>query len=181
MHLLFLEMSYSFPFQNFVLFLNTTTFLFSWILILFLLFSCSVMSNSLRPHGFQHARVPCPLPSSGVCSYSYLLSQWCHPTISASVAPFSSCLQSFPAWGSFQMSWLFSSGGQSIGASASASVLPMNIQDWFPLGLIGLISLLSKGLSRVFPSTTVWKLQFFGTQPSLCSNSHVRSWLLDSP
>jgi len=177
---MFLEMSYSFPFQNFVLFLNTTKFLFSWILILFLLFSCSVMSNSLRPHGLQHARLPCPLPSSGVCSYSYLLSQWCHPTISASVAPFS-CLQSFPASGSFQMSWLFPSGGQSIGASASASVLPMNIQGWFPLRLIDLISLLSKGLSRVFPSATVWKHQFFGAQPSLCSNSHIWSWLLDSP
>ena len=125
MHLLFLEMSYSFPFQNFVLFLNTTTFLFSWILILFLLFSCSVMSKSLRPHGFQHARVPCPLPSSGVCSYSYLLSQWCHPTISFSVVDFSSCLQSFPDSGSFRMSQFFALGGQSIGVSASETILPM--------------------------------------------------------
>ena len=180
MHLLFLEMSYSFPFQNFALSLNTTKCLFSWIIILFLLFSCSVMSNSLRPHGFQHARLPCPLPSPGVCSYSCPLSQWCHPTISASVTPFSSCLQSFSASGSFQMNWLFPSGGQSIGASASASVLSMNIQGWFPLGMIGLISLLSKGLSRVF-STIVWKHQFFGAQPSLCSNSHIQSWLLESP
>ena len=179
MHLLFLEMSYSFPFQNFVLFLNTTTFLFSWILILFLLFSCSVMSNSLRPHGFQHARVPCPLPSSGVCSYSYLLSQWCHPTISASVAPFSSCLQSFPAWGSFPMNWLLASGGQN--SAASASVLPVNTQGWFPLVLTGLISLLFRGLSRVFSSTAVWKNQFFGAQSSLWSNSHIHTRLLEKP
>ena len=150
----------------------------------YLFCSCYSVAQScptLRPHGFQHARLPCPLPSSEVCSYSYLLSQWCHLTISASVTPFSSCLQSFPALGSFQMSWLFRSGGQSIGASASASALPMNIQGWFPLGLTGWISLLSKGLSRVFPSTIVWKHQFFGAQPSLCSNFHIQSWLLDSP
>ena len=126
----------------------------------------SVMSNSLWPHGLHNTRLPCPSPSPGACSDSCPLTQWCHPTISFSVAPFSSCLQSFPASGSFQMSWLFTSGGQRIGVSASASVLPMNIQGWFPLGLIGLISLLFKGLSWVFSSTTVWKHQFFGTQPS---------------
>ena len=128
----------------------------------YLLFSCSVVSNSLRPHGLQHARLPCPSPSSRVCSNSSPLSQWCHPTILSSIIRFSSCLQSFPASGSFLMSQVFGSGGQSIGASAA--VLPMNIQGWFPLRWTGLISLLSKGLSRVFSSTTVRKLQFFGTQ-----------------
>ena len=113
-----------------------------------------------------------------VCSDSYLLSQWCHPTISSSVALFTSCLQSFPASGSFPMSQFFESGGQSIGASASASVLPKNVQDWFPLGLTGLISLQSKGFSRVFSSTTIQKHQFFGAQPSLWSNSHIHTWLL---
>ena len=120
---------------------------------MFSLFSCSVVSDSLRPHRLQHVKLPCPLLSSRVCLRP--LSRWCHPTISSSVAPFSSCLQSFPASGSFQMSRLFTSGGRSIGASASASVLLMNIQDWFPLRLAGLISLLSKGLSRAFSSTTV--------------------------
>ena len=113
------------------------------------LFSCSVMSNSLQPHRLQHTRLPCPSPSPRVCSNSCPLSWWWHPTFSSSVIPFSSCLQSFPALGSFPVSWLFASGGQSIGASASASVLPINIQGLFPLGLTGLISLLSKGLSRV--------------------------------
>ena len=125
-------------------------------------FSHSVMSDSLRPHGLQHARPPCPSWTSGDCSNSYPLSLWYHPTISSFVIPFSSCLQSFPASESFLMSWLFSSGGQIIGASALASVLPVNIQNWFPLGLIGLISLQSKGLSRVFSNTTVQKHQFFG-------------------
>ena len=128
-----------------------------WVSIILLLFSHSVMSDSLQPHGLQHIRLPCPSPSSGTCSYSCPLSQWCHPTSSSSVIPFSSCLQSFPASGSFQMSQFFPSGGQSIGVSASASVLPMNIQDWFPLGLTALISLQSKGLSRVFSNTTVQK------------------------
>ena len=113
------------------------------------------MSDALRPHGLQHTRFPCPSLSPGVCSNSCLLSHWCHPAISSSVVPFTSCLQSFPASGPFQMSQFFTSGGQSIGVSASASVLPMNIQGWFPLGLTGLISLLSKVLSRVFSSTTV--------------------------
>ena len=120
-------------------------------------FSCSVMFNSLWPSGLQHTRLPCPSPTPRACSNTCPLGQWCHPTISSSVVPFSSCLQSFPASGSFQMSLLFASGGQSIGVSASTSVLPMNIQDWFPLGWIGCISLQSKGLSRVFSNTTVQK------------------------
>ena len=144
-------------------------------------FSCSIVSDSLRPHGLQHARLPCPSPSPRACSNSCPLSQWCHPTISSSVDPFSSCLQSFPASGSFQMSQLFTSGGQSIGVSASASVLPVNIQDWFPLGLTGWISLRSKGLSRVFSNTTVWKHTFFGSQLSLWSNSHIHRWPLEKP
>ena len=115
----------------------------------------------------------------GVCSNSCSWSQWCHPTISSSVAPFSSYPQSFPASGSFPMSWLFVSGGQSIGTLTSASVLPLNIQGWFPLGLTDLISLLSKGLSRVFSNTTVWKRQFFGAQSSLWSKSHIYTWLLE--
>ena len=122
--------------------------------------SCSVMSDSLRPHGLQHARPPCPSPTPRAYSNSCPLSWWCHPTISSSVVPFSSCPQSFPASGSFQMSQLFTLGGQSIGVSASASVLPMNTQDWSPLGWTGWISLQSKGLSRV--NTTVQKHQFFG-------------------
>ena len=127
-----------------------------------LLFSQLVVSDSLRLYGLQHARLPCPSPSPGLCSNLCPLSQWCHLTISFSVTPFSSCLRSFPASGSFPMSWVFASGGQSVGVSASASVLPMNIQDWLPLVLTSWISLLSKGLSRVYSSTTVWKHQFFG-------------------
>ena len=118
------------------------------------------MSDSLWSHGLQHAWLPCPSLFLGICSQSCPLIWWCHPTISSSVIPFS-CLQSFPASGSFPMSQFFTSGGQSIGTSASASVLPMNIQGWFPLGLTGLISLLSKGLSRVSSRTTVWRHQFF--------------------
>ena len=137
---------------------------------------CSVMTDSLGPHGLQHARLPCPSPSLGACSNLYPLRQWCHPTILSSVIPFS-CLQSFPASGSFLMSQLFASGGQSIRASASASVLLMNIQDWFPLELSGLMSLQSKGLSRVFSNATVQKHQFFGIQPSLWSSSHIHTWL----
>ena len=124
-------------------------------------FSCSVMSVSLQPHGLQHTRLPSPSPSPGVCSNPYPLSRWCHPTISPSVIPFSSCLQFFPASGSFPMSQLFTSGSQSSGELASASVLPMNIQDLFPLGWTGWISLQSKGLSRVFSNTTLQKHQFF--------------------
>ena len=135
--------------------------------IMLLLFSCQVMSNSLQPHGLQHTRPPCPSPPPRVYSNSCPLSRWCHPTISSSDVPFSSCLQSFPASGSFPVSQFFTSGGQSITNSASASVLPVNIQDWFPLGFNGCISLQSKGLSRVFSNTMVQKHQFFCTQPSL--------------
>ena len=124
-------------------------------------FSCSVISNSLRPHGLRHGRRPCPSPTPRVHSSSCSSSRWCHPTSSSSVIPFSH-LQSFPASGSFQMSHFFISGGQTIRVSASASVLPMNMQDWFPLGWTGWISLQSKGLSRVFSNTTVQKHQFFG-------------------
>ena len=141
-------------------------------------FSGSVTSDSLQPHGLQHTRLPCPSPTSRAYSNSCPLSRWCHPTISFSVIPFS-CLQSFPASGSFQMSQLFASGGQSIGASASASVLPMNIQDWFPLGWTGLILLQSKGLLRVFSNITVLKHHFFSAQLSLWSTSHTHTWLLE--
>ena len=130
-------------------------------------FSRSVMSHPLQPHGLQHTRPLCLSPTPGVYSNSCPLSLWCHPIISSSVIPFSSCLQSFPESGSFQMSQFFTSGGQSIGVSASASVLPMNIQDWFPLGLTGWISLQSKELSRIFSNSTVQKHQFFSAQLSL--------------
>ena len=131
------------------------------------------MSDFLRPHRLQHARLPWPSLFVGVCSISYLLNWWWHSTISSLIAPFSSHPQSFPASGSFPMSQFFASGGQSIGASTSASVLPMNVQGRFSLGLTGLISLLSKGLSRVFSSTTFWKHQLFGTQIPLLSSSHM--------
>ena len=141
-------------------------------------FSHSVVSDSLRPHGLQHTRLPCPSPTPGACSDS--LSQWCPPAISSSVIPFSSCHQSFPASGSFPVCQFFTSGGQSIGALAS--VLPVNIQDWFPFGSTGLILLsLLVWLSRVFSSTTVLKHQFFGAQPSLWSRSHIHMWLLEKP
>ena len=142
-----------------------------------LLFPLSVMYDSLWPHGLQHSRLHCPSLSPEVCSNSCPLSQWCHPTISFSIAPFSSCPESFPASGSFPVGHLFPSGDQSIGASVS--ILPVNIQGWFPLGLTGLISSLSEGLSRVFSSITVQKHQFFSTQPSLWSNSHICTWLLE--
>ena len=133
---------------------------------------------TLWPHGLQHARLPCPSPIPKAYSNSYASSQWCHPTISSSVHHFSFCLQSFPAPESFPISQFFPSGGQSIGALALASVLPMNIQDWFPLGFSGWISLQSKGLSRVF-NTTVQKHQFFSAQLSIWSNSHIHTWLLE--
>ena len=126
-------------------------------------------------------QAPCPSPTPGACLNWYPLSRWCYPTISSSVLPFSSCLQSFPTSGSFPMSQFFASGGQSIGVSASASVLPMNIQDWFPLGWTGWISLQSKGLSRVFSKSTVQKHQFFSAQLSLWSNSYIHTWLLEKP
>jgi len=144
-----------------------------WVLVLILIltpcissvqFSRSVMSNSLQSHRLQHARPPCPSPTPGVYSNSCPSSRCCHPTISSSVIPFSSCPQSFPASGSFQMSQFFASGGQRIGVSTSASVLPMNTQDWSPLEWTGWISMLSKGLLRVFSNTTIQKHQFFGVQ-----------------
>ena len=144
-------------------------------------FSCSLVCDSLWPHGLQHARLPCPSPTPRAYSNSCPLNQCCHPTISSSVIPFSSCLQSFLASGSFPMSQSFASGGQSIGVSASTSVLPMNIQDQFPLGWTGWISLQSKGLSRVFSNTTVQKHQFFSAQLSLQSNAHIHTWLLEKP
>ena len=143
---------------------------------------CSVAKSYLTLcDPMNSSTLPCPSLSPEVCSNSCPLSLWCYLTIISSAAPFCFCLQSFPASGYFPMSWLFASGGQYIGASASASVLPMNIQDWFPLGLIGLISLLSKGLSRVLSSSTVQKHQFFGTQPSLWSTPHIHTWLLEKP
>ena len=142
-------------------------YLGTWPLFLIVQLSSSVVSNSLWPHGLQHTRLPCPSPTPRDYSNSCPSSWWCHPTISSSVIPFSSCLQSFLASGSFPISQLFPSDGQSIGISGSASVLPMNIQDWFPLGWIDWISLQSKGPSRVFSNTTVQKHQFFSTQLSL--------------
>ena len=130
-------------------------------------FSRSVMSDSLQPHESQHARPPCPSPTPGIYSNSYPSSWWCHPAVLSSVVPFSSCPQSLPASGSFPMSQFSTWGGQSIGVSASASVLPMNTQHWSPLGWTGWISLQSKGLSRVFSNTTVQKHQFFSPQLSL--------------
>ena len=144
-------------------------------------FSHSVMSNSLKPHESQHIRPPCPSPTPGVYSNSSPLSRWCHPTILSSVVPSSSCPQSLPASGSFPLSQLFAWGGQSIGVSAPASVLPMNTQDWSPLGGTGWIPLQSMGLSRVFSNTTVQKHQFFGTQLSSQSNSHIHTWPLEKP
>ena len=141
-------------------------------------FSHSVVSDSLRLHGLQHARPPCPSPTPGLYPNSCPLSQWCHSAISSTVIPFSSCPQSFPASGSFQTSQLFVSGGQSIGVSALALVLSMNTQDWSPLRWTGWIS---KGFSRAFSNTTVQKHQFFGAQLSSQSNSHIHTWLLEKP
>ena len=144
---------------------------------------CSVAKSCLplRPRALQHARLLCPPLSRGVWSNLCSLSQWCYLTISSSAASFSICLQPFPASGCFPMSLLFTSGGQSIGTAASASVLQMNIQGWFPLGLTGLISLLSKGLSTVFSSTTIQNHKFFRAQPSLWSNSHICTLILEKP
>ena len=144
-------------------------------------FSCSVVSDSLQPHKSQHARPPCPSPTPRVYPNSCPLSQWCHPAISSSVVPFSSCPQSFPASESFPMSQLFTWGGQSIGVSASVSVLPMNTQDWSSLGWTSWISLQSKGFSTVFSNTTVQKHQFFGAQLSSQSKSHIHTWPLEKP
>ena len=144
-------------------------------------FSLSVVSDSLRPHELQHTRPPCPSPTPRVHSDSCPSSRWCHPAISSSVVPFSSCLQSFPASGAFPMSQLFTGGGQSTGVSALASVLLMNTQDWSPLEWTGWICLQSKRLSRVFSNTTVQKHQFFSSQLSSQSNSHIHTWLLEKP
>ena len=138
------------------------------------------MSDFLQPRELQRTRLLCPSLSPRGCSDSCPLSQWCHLSISSSVVPFSSCLQLFPASGSFLISRLLTSSGQSIRTSASAFVLPVNIQGWFPLRLTDLISLQSEGLSRIFSSTTVWKHQFFGAQPCLWSDSHICTWLLES-
>ena len=140
----------------------------------------SVVFDSLWPHGLQHSRLLCPSPTPRAYSNSCASSQWCHSNISSFLVPFS-CLQSFPASGSFPVSQYFTSGDQSIRGSASASVLPTNIQDWFPLEWTGWISLQSKGLSRVFSNTTVQKHQFSKAQPSLWSNSHIHIWLLEKP
>ena len=142
-------------------------------------FSRSVVSHSVRPHELQHARPPCPSPTAGVYSNSCPSSRWCHPAISSSVIPFSSCPQSLPASGFFPVSQLFTSGGHSIGVSASASLLPMNTQDWSPLGWTVWISLQSKGILRVFSNTTVQKHQFFGLQLSSQSNSLIHTWPLE--
>ena len=144
-------------------------------------FSCSVVSDSLRPHESQHARPPCPSPTRGVYPNSCPLSWWCHPAISSSVVPFSSCLQSLPASESFPVSQFFAWGGQNVGVSVLSSFLPKNTQDWSPLEWTGWISLKSKGLSRVFSNTTVQKHQFFGTQLSSQSNFHIHTWPLEKP
>ena len=144
-------------------------------------FSRSVMSDSLRPHESQHTRPPCPSPTPTVHSDSRPSSRWCHPAISSSVAPFSSCPQSLPTSKSFPMSQLFTWGGQSTGISALALFLPKNSQDWSPSEWTGWISLQSKGLSRVFSNTTVQKHQFFSAHPSSPSNSHIHTWPLEKP
>ena len=172
----FLAVSWISPFLRILLLILVSCIIWKWSVSQF---SCSVMSNSLLPHGLQHARPPCPSPTPGACSCPS--SRWCHPTISSSVILFSSCLQSFPASVSFPMSQLFTSDGQSTGASASASILPMSSQDWFSLGLTDLISLQSKGLSSVFSNTAVQKHQFFSAQLSFWSNSHIHTWLLEKP
>ena len=147
----------------------------------FLFFTYWVASDSLWPHERQHVRPLCPSLSPGVCSNSYPLSQWGYLTILSSATLLSFCLPSFPASGTFPVSWLFASGGWSTSVSASAPVVPMNIQGWFPLGLTVLISLQSKGLSGIFSSTAIQKHQFFGSQLSLWSNSHICTWLLEKP
>ena len=159
------------PGQNFI----------HYLLYILLLFTHPIMSDSLQPYGLQYTRIPYPSLSLRVCSNACPLSCWCHPTTSFSVDSFSSCPPSFPASGPLPMSGLIASGGQRIGASASASLLPINIQVWFPLWLIGLISLQSREFSIAFSSTTVRKNQFFGTLPSLWSNSHIFKRLLEKP
>ena len=144
-------------------------------------FSGSVVYNFLQPHALEHTRLPCLSPISRACSNLCPLSWWCHPTISSSVVPFSFCLQYFSGTRSFPVSQFFTSGGHSIGASASASVLPVNIPAWFPLGWTGWISFQCKGLWSIFSNITVQKHQFFSAQPSLWCNSHNHIWLLKKP
>ena len=168
--------SFSFPWFQLSTSVVLTVFQFSSVQ-----FSRSVVSDSLRPHESQHTRPPCPSPTPGVYSNSCPSSRWCHPAISSSVVPFSSCPQSLPESGSFPTSQLFAWDGQSTRISASASILPMNTQDWSPLGWTGWISLQSKGLSRVFSNTTVQKHQLFSTQLSSQSNSHIHTWPLEKP
>ena len=172
--LLFSPMSVTLKFMSCFSFLTLLS-------VQFVRFSRSVVSDSLRPHELQHARPPCPSPPPGVHPNSCASSWWCHPAISSSVVPFSSCPQSLPASGSFPMNQLFTWGGQSIGVSALASVLPMNTQDWSPLGWTGCTSLQSKGLPRVFSNTTVQKHQLFGAQPSSQPNSHIHTWPQEKP
>ena len=174
------ESARSFPISTFIFFLNCTLTLVQDISqFSSVQFSRSVMSDSLWPHESQHARPPCPSPTPGVYSDSCPSSQWCHPAISSSVVPFSSCPQSLPASESFPMSQLFTWGGQSSAVSALASALPVNTQDWSPLECW--IFLQAKGRTRVFSNTTVQKHQFFGTQPSSQSNSHIHTWPLGKP
>ena len=162
---------------------NKTFFVHRWhtLYVVVVIVQSPVKSSSLQPHGLQCARPPCPSPYPGVCPNSCLLHQWCYPAISSSDVLFFFCPQSFRASGTFPMSHLFASDDHNTGASALASVLPVNIQGWSPLRLTGLISLLSKGLSGVFSSTTVWKHQFFGVLPSLWSSSHNHTWPLGRP
>ena len=148
---------------------------------LLFLFSWAVVSNSLWPQGLQHSRPPCPSPSPGVCPSSHSLCQWCHPAVSSSYALFSFYLQSFLASGTFPMSCLFTLDDRNTGASALKSILQVNTQGWYPLRLTGLISMLSKGLSGVFSSATVWRYQFFGMLPSLWSSSHNCIWPFGRP
>ena len=184
LHTFFLQKCYHPIFQESglnLMFLSTFVVLNRVLGIESVQFSRSVVSDSLWPHESQHARPPCPSQAPRVYPNSCPSSLWCHPAISSSVAPFSSCPWSLPASGSFPMSQLFAWGGQSTGVSASASVLPMSTQDWSPLGWTGWISWQSKGLSRVFSNTTVQKHQFFGTQLSSQSNSHIYPWPLEKP
>ena len=158
-----------------------TFLLLEFVVMVSVQFSRSVVSNSLWPHESKHARPPCPSPTPGVYPNPCPSSRWCHPAISSSVIPFSSCPKSFPASGSFPMSQLFTWGGQSIRVSALASFLPMNTQDWSPLGWTGWISLQPKELSRVFSNTAVQKHQFFGAEVYSQSNSHIHTWPLEKP
>ena len=173
-----LKDEYNCCFQWFFFIISNSQYI--WYLRSSVQFSCSVLSDPLRRHGPQHTRPPCPSPTPGIYPNSCPLSWWCHPVISSS-AVFSSCFQSFPASESFQRSQLFTSNGQIIGVSASTSVLPMDIQNWLPLGCTSWIDLQSKWLSRIFSSTTVQMHQFFSSQLSLWSNSHIHTWLLEKP